>query len=440
MWLLPLVPAIANAVLRVFYRFDVSGERVPRTGPLLLISNHPNMVGDPASVAAASRRPVRFLAKSPLFAHPLAGAALRSLGAIPVFRRKDDPSKVHLNDAMFEEVQRALGEGSAIGIFPEGISHGGSSVAPLRTGAARIALGAAQLTSDAVAIVPVGLVYGRKKEFRSKATALIGKPVDWIDLRDRGEQDQDAVRELTARIDEALRSVTVNLEQWADAPAVRAAEAIYAAELRLANDFGAKLDRIQGAARALAAQRRSGDGEAETLVSELTEFSALLSELRLRPSDLDFRPKLRLVARWIVKRTLFLIVAIPVVMVGAVVFFVPYQLTRALDRALRLDDVERATAKILSGAALYLLWISGLAIFAGLRFNAEVATACLLGLPATGIFTLWLAQRGVESWIQARRFLVLTVRRRLREGLLRRRRELFERLEEVRERLDGAQQ
>ena len=390
------------------------------------------MIGDPASVAAASGRPVRFLAKAPLFANPLAGSVLRALGAIPVFRRNDDPALVHLNDAMFDEVQSALGAGSAIGVFPEGISHGGPAVAQLRTGAARIALGAALLTSDPILIIPIGLLYSRKKEFRSKATAFVGREVQWDDLRGREEGDEAAVRELTARIDSALRSVTVNLEQWEDAPAIRMAEAIYSSELGLKRDSAARLERIHETTLALADHRREGTEGTEQLVRELADFSRLLSALQLRPGDLEFRPRPVLVARWILKRAVWLMVALPTLFVGAVIFFVPYQLTRLLDRLLRVDDVERATVKILGGALFYFLWMGILVVSAGVVINLRAALFCAAILPLLGLATLWLAERGVESFVQARRFLILTRRRPLREGLLSRRRELFQSLEKLR--------
>lgn len=92
MWLLPVFSGICDTAVRFFYRFEVKGPAPPRTGPLLLLANHPNSLVDPALVTAAARRPVRFLAKAPLFTHPLVGWLVRGSGAIPVYRRSDDPA------------------------------------------------------------------------------------------------------------------------------------------------------------------------------------------------------------------------------------------------------------------------------------------------------------------------------------------------------------
>ena len=70
MWLLPLFPSVAAFATRTFYRTTVSGGDIPREGPLLLAGNHPNSLLDPLFLAAVARRPVRFLAKAPLFSNP----------------------------------------------------------------------------------------------------------------------------------------------------------------------------------------------------------------------------------------------------------------------------------------------------------------------------------------------------------------------------------
>ena len=49
------------------------------------------------AVVAAARRPVRFLAKAPLFRDPKTAWLVKSAGAIPVYRRTDDPAEVGKN-------------------------------------------------------------------------------------------------------------------------------------------------------------------------------------------------------------------------------------------------------------------------------------------------------------------------------------------------------
>jgi hypothetical protein len=81
-WLLPAFSALSRNILKLFYRLSLSGEGVPERGPVLLVANHPNSLLDPAMVAAVARRPVRFLAKAPLFGHPGLGWLVKGAGAL----------------------------------------------------------------------------------------------------------------------------------------------------------------------------------------------------------------------------------------------------------------------------------------------------------------------------------------------------------------------
>ncbi|HYC32963.1 MAG TPA: 1-acyl-sn-glycerol-3-phosphate acyltransferase, partial [Gemmatimonadales bacterium] len=143
---------------------------MPGSGPLLLVANHPNEAFDPLLVAAAAGRPVRFLAKAPLFGVPVVGAVLREAGCLPVYRRADDPAQTGRNEETFAAVTAALGAGAAIALFPEGTSHDAPALAPLKTGAARMAL--AVPPALPLAIVPVGLVLADRDRARSEALAV----------------------------------------------------------------------------------------------------------------------------------------------------------------------------------------------------------------------------------------------------------------------------
>ena len=182
MWLLPGLSGLSRVAATSFYRLQITGPEVPASGPVLLVANHPNSLLDPALVAAAADRPVRFLAKSTLFTHPRVGWLVRGAGAIPIYRRTDDPEAANRNLGMFEAVFAELLSGAAVGIFPEGISHSGPSLSRLKTGGARIALGTAARSGTAFPLIPVGLVLRDKGMFRSDALVIRGEAVAWDDL------------------------------------------------------------------------------------------------------------------------------------------------------------------------------------------------------------------------------------------------------------------
>ena len=281
-----VLSVVSRLAAHVYYRLSVTGESVPRSGPALLVANHPNSLIDPVLVAATARRPVRFLAKAPLFSDRKVGWLVRGSGSIPVYRKVDDATAMGRNTDMFRAVYEALGRGDAVGIFPEGISHSDPSIAPLKTGAARMALGAFDLTKEPFPIVPVGLVFRRKDTFRSAAHVIVGTEVSWSDLAARGVDDQEAVLELTGRIGDALKGVTVNLEQWADQPIAECAVRIWEAEFEADRDWVGRIARLEITIRLLARVRAERSHAGLALVGEVARHARRLNRLRFRPADL----------------------------------------------------------------------------------------------------------------------------------------------------------
>lgn len=433
MWLLPLLSPITRFAAGVYYRLYLSGEPVPREGPLLLVANHPNSLLDPALVAAAAHRPIRFLAKAPLLRHPLVGWIVRGAGSIPVYRRSDDPGLMARNEEMFREAHAALATGSALALFPEGLSHNEPALAPLKTGAARIALGAATLLGRAFPIVPAGLSFREKDIFRSEAAVVVGRALDWADLAHRGAADADAVRELTGRIDAALRDVTINLEQWEDAPLVLVAEAVHAVEQGIAPNAAGHVERLRDTAQMLAQLRHAGDPRWEPLATDVATHGRRLAQLRLQPADLHERTDLGTATRWALRRVPFVgLPAILIAVAGTIVFFVPYALTDLIAGRGDLGRDARSTHKFLIGALVNILWIVLVAAVAGSVAGPLAGLAALVSLPPLGFAALAIRERWHGARGDARRFLLLRSRRELVAALRLQQRDLASRLEEIR--------
>src|SRR5207253_1824473 len=111
---------------------------------------------------------------APLARHPLIGPPLRLIGAVPVHRRAeagDDPRK---NEEMFAAAIEALRAGGVILIFPEGRTQPQPILLPLRTGAARLALGAERAAGGVsrVTLLPVGMVFHDPGTFRSATVQI----------------------------------------------------------------------------------------------------------------------------------------------------------------------------------------------------------------------------------------------------------------------------
>ena len=218
-----LIHAIVSIALRLFFRRieTVNASEVPYKDGLIFVMNHPNGLIDPSLVFVALPRKVSFLAKSTLFKMPVISWILRLVEALPVYRRID-AADVSKNLKTFEASHELLRRGGAIALFPEGVSHNSPKLLPIKTGAARIALGALSLGTDfepiKLSIVPVGLYYTNKTTFRSEALLHFGKPffVEPAEIDENGELSREAVKSLTMTIEDSLREVTLNAESEAE--------------------------------------------------------------------------------------------------------------------------------------------------------------------------------------------------------------------------------
>ena len=220
-WISQLARRTVRGLARVYYpSIEISGaNHIPTDGPLLLTANHQNSLMDPVMVGLVAERPVRFLAKAPLFQIPVFGNILHALGMMPAYRRSDDPSQTHRNLESLSFAAGRLRLGEAVGIFPEGKSHDATRVEQIKTGAARIAIQAVREGAAHLKLIPLGINYQRKEQFRSAVWVRIGEPIDvnaWLD--GYVGDDRQAVRELTAEIDRRLKELVVHLDQEAWAP------------------------------------------------------------------------------------------------------------------------------------------------------------------------------------------------------------------------------
>ncbi len=217
-----LTQSVLRLMLDAFYRqVEVVGlEHVPPEGegPVIFAGNHPNSLLDPALITTSCERIVHFAAKDVLFKSRPLRVILHAMGAVPIARRMDHGGGAAVdNQDAFEGLFRVLGEGRAMGIFPEGISHDEAQLARLKTGAARIALGAFERHPDApLKIVPCGLNYTNRRRFRSSVLVQFGPPIviDRARIERWKQNDREEVRLLTAEIEDGMRALTVNSTDW----------------------------------------------------------------------------------------------------------------------------------------------------------------------------------------------------------------------------------
>src|SRR5260370_676367 len=155
-----IIVALVRFTLRLYFRhIEVTGlEHVPRKSPAIFVLNHPNALVDPAFLLCLAPRRVSFLAKAPLFRMLVIGYLVRALDSLPVYRRQDEGEDASKNRETFEAARKLLARGGTIAICPEGVSHDEPGLQPIKTGTARIALGAVSAGEALdLTIAPAGL-------------------------------------------------------------------------------------------------------------------------------------------------------------------------------------------------------------------------------------------------------------------------------------------
>ena len=181
-------------IARRLYGVEIAGaERIPATGPVILVANHESMF-DPWILALVTPRPVRYMAKSELWKYRIVGSAIESFGAFPVERGAGDKTAI-------SRAADLLHQGHILGIFPQGTSKRRER-RPFHRGAARLAL------ATGAPLVPVGLVgtRGLPRPWRRRRTIVsVGEAIHVEQAR----PTLRAAKELTARLEQGIAEATV---------------------------------------------------------------------------------------------------------------------------------------------------------------------------------------------------------------------------------------
>ncbi|CAM04473.1 lysophospholipid acyltransferase family protein [Saccharopolyspora erythraea] len=187
---------ISILFVRPAYRVRIHhADRIPRTGPVVLVANHSSLADGPLLFGMIPRTAV-FLIKHEMF-RGLLGWFLRKIGQLPV--RRGEPDRTPLLAAV-----RVLRSGGLVGVFPEGTR--GGEMATAQNGAAWLA------RSSGAVLLPVACRGTRRPEGRGRrllprVDVLFGDPVVLPDAKGRAgltaatERVRTELVELIAELD-----------------------------------------------------------------------------------------------------------------------------------------------------------------------------------------------------------------------------------------------
>ncbi|MEN8041568.1 MAG: 1-acyl-sn-glycerol-3-phosphate acyltransferase [Actinomycetota bacterium] len=355
---------VAWAVGMLYHRVEVrQPSGMTADGAQLANASHFGGFADPLLLIRAMDRVPRFIARDVIWKYPGARGILNWAGAIPV--HKADDAGASSNDQMFRSTYDALAERDLITIFPEGITVDDPSIARIKTGSARIALGARASGVEGIELLSAGIHYENKAALRSDVFIDIGHPVDldeWVDenVPDGEPQDasnRDAVVALTAEMERRLRLAAPDFDDWRTAFSLSGA-----ADVALRPADGSDRDVGHGDRERLAGLiDQAPEDRKQDVVDAMDRYQTELDALGY--DDATFVTSLgsRRAFFWNILKDLVLgLLLAPFAVVGAVVNVVPMLVVWLIGR-LKVADAMMATLKpggaIVAFSATWGFWL-----------------------------------------------------------------------------------
>jgi 1-acyl-sn-glycerol-3-phosphate acyltransferase len=167
---------LLGPMVRLLYRPKAIGlENIPADGSAIVAANHMSFLDNLVLPLVVPKRKVVFLAKADYMDKWYLSWFFKGANVIPVRRESKSASEAALHAAV-----DALGDGTLVGIFPEGTRSPDGRLYRGKTGVARMALEAR------VPVIPVAITgtfeampYDRKVPKPGRVTVQFGKPLSF---------------------------------------------------------------------------------------------------------------------------------------------------------------------------------------------------------------------------------------------------------------------
>lgn len=353
----------SRLVVKTFYsKFEVTGqEHIPdtpnNTQGIIFCVNHVNALIDAVVLQASTEKNIRPLARSGLFNNPILKPILNMMGAVPIYRRKTEDTDTSKNLDTFSKCYELLAQNETLVIFPEGQSHSDSFLHDLKTGVARMALGAKEANNIAPSVIPVGLTFVRKRTSRSEVLVHYGEPI--VLEVPKGVSDYDAAHLITDRVKAGIEAVTLNAPSWQDIDLVNRLEGFFSMRHGKRRTSTLK-ERFQSLQRLIEAQHLLQEYEPDkvrSLMSKLRLFERLCKVCGINNYHLAIKYKPLLLVLYALRTLGIVLIGFPISLWGILNSYIPYKITIWLTHKVSKDTDQHDTAQALIGMGMFgLFW------------------------------------------------------------------------------------
>lgn len=346
-------------------------ERLPKHGAVLIAANHPAGFTDALVLATMLPRRVHSLAMSPLFKPWFRGMFLRAMGALPVYRQRDDPTLMAHNEDTFSACHELFDEGGVVLIFPEGHSDTDRRLLELRTGTARMALAQMQRSTarGPLTLLPAGLYFEDRTRFQSEVALTLGAPVDLAPFVEQARtHPREAVQALTAKLREAMELLIPIIPEPEFTRLVNELERLYLMELKSRGDPRHDVELRRRIAACVDWFRIHEPERVITVGRQLAHYLRVMKSLDLHDQAIRELEAGREWRSTHAQRVVIAVLGLPVALVGGALHWLPYELCGWASATLAPRPTQLSTAHILSGFVLFPAWW-GLIAFATWRLS-----------------------------------------------------------------------
>jgi 1-acyl-sn-glycerol-3-phosphate acyltransferase len=332
---------------------------IPSKGALILAANHPSTFLDPLVGALFISRKIHFLANGSLYKIPIVAWLLKQFYTIPIYRQQDSKTASNQNEDSFRACYELLEAKGAIIIFPEGTSENERKLRKVKTGTARIALGAAAKNNFDldVNIVCVGINYTNPRKFQSRLMVSFDAPIILKKYKESYLEDQvKTVQNLTNEIKERLESMIVVTETKAIDELVEKIESIYTSTLKQelsidAPDTEQIFTIAQHFADAVHYFEANSPARVIGLQTSINQYFDTLKKYKLS-DKVVVHPVLKWEGK--LRGALYIILGFPFYVLGLMHNFLPYQIPAILTKTFTKDITFQAPMNISFGIFTFL--------------------------------------------------------------------------------------